>query len=98
MEDSIGTLFFRDKQARMFLALINEAKEWHLADLAKETDVTYIHTSRFVSKCEENGLITTEKHGRIKQLKLTEKGKSVANMLTNIMKELRQPEAATPSQ
>ncbi|MDE1860485.1 MAG: MarR family transcriptional regulator [Candidatus Micrarchaeota archaeon] len=92
MADSIGTLFFKDKQLRLILALTNSAKEWHLSDLSKETNVTYIHTSRFISKCEKYGLVATERHGRIKKLVLTEKGKEIAKGLNSVMEKVKMPE------
>lgn len=93
MSDSIGTLFFKDKQVRLILALSNAAKEWHLSDLSKEANVTYIHTSKFISKCEQYGIVATEKHGRIKRVYLTEKGKEMARILSGAIEKVKSPEA-----
>ena len=91
MNDSIGTLFFKDKQIKLILTLNGEAREWHLTDLAKEANVTYIHTSKFISKCEAYGIISTEKHGRIKRLVLTEKGKEIAKSLAILLEKVKTP-------
>lgn len=93
MNDSIGTLFFKDKQLKLIITLSSTAKEWHLTDLAREAGVTYIHTSKFISKCEQYGIVATEKHGRIKRLYLTEKGQDVAKMLSGIVEKVKAQEA-----
>ena len=87
MKDSLGPLFFKEKQVRIITALMVE-KEWHMADLAKETNVTYIHTSNFLNKCERLGIISSEKHGRIKRVFLTEKGLEIAKGISSIAHKL----------
>ena len=87
MKDSLGTLFFKEKQVRLLTALMAE-REWHIADLAKETNVTYIHTSNFINKCESVGLIASEKHGRIKRIFLTEKGLDIAKGIDLITQKM----------
>lgn len=92
MEDAgkEGMLFLKDKQARLLFALASGNKEWHLADLAKTARVTYIHTSRFIGRCEAAGLVATERHGRIKRLYLTDKGKNVANGMLAIVNSINE--------
>ncbi len=92
MTDNIGTLLFKEKQLRLLLALSNTAKEWYLTDLAKAADVTYIHTSRFISRCESAGLVTTEVHGRMKRLFLTAKGKEIAESIMDVVNRINQKE------
>ena len=87
----------KDKQARIILMLAGSEKEWHLSSIAKETGVTYIHTSRFVSRCEEKGIISSEVHGKLKKIFLTEKGKKIAGDLKSIISkidEVSEPEAS----
>ncbi len=93
VEDS-GTLLFKDKQTRIILSMLDERKEWYLSELAKNSGVTYIHTSRFIKRCETSGLVHTEKHGRTKRVLLTEKGKSIANGLKLLMAEVAKHEPA----
>ncbi len=90
MADAIGMLFFKDKQLRLLLALANGTKEWYLGDLAKAADVTYVHTSRFVSKCQESGIVGMEKHGKAKRIFLTDKGKDVAASLQGVIAKINQ--------
>ena len=93
MADSIGNLLFKDKQLRLLLALSNTSREWHISDLAKAADVTYVHTSRFISRCEESGIVATERHGRAKRVFLTEKGTDVASTLQGVVNKINQPKA-----
>lgn len=82
-------IIFKQKQARILLALSDKSQEWHLDSLAKAANSTYVHASRFITKCEELGLVSTERHGRIKALKLTEKGDDVTKNLSSIMEKLK---------
>ncbi len=86
-KDSLGVLFFKEKQVKLITALIAE-KEWHISDLAKEANVTYIHTSNFFNKCESLGITGSEKHGRIKRIFLTEKGREIAQGLSSISQKM----------
>ncbi len=91
MSDSIGTLLFKDKQLRLLLTLSNgNGKEWYITDLAKAANVTYIHTSRFIGKCEESGIVASEKHGRIKRIFLTPTGREIAESLSGVMLKINQ--------
>lgn len=85
MKDALGTLFLKDKQVRLLFALAKEGREWNLAGLSEEANVTYIHTSRFISKCEAAGIVSVERHGRLKRLALTEKGRDIAGNIAKIM-------------
>ena len=87
MKNSLGTLFFKEKQVRIISALLAD-KEWHISDLAKETNVTYIHTSNFINRCESMGIMGSEKHGRIKRVFLTDKGREIAKELSSISQKI----------
>ncbi|MCL4364844.1 MAG: MarR family transcriptional regulator [Candidatus Marsarchaeota archaeon] len=92
MDDTVGTLLLKDKQAKILSILAGSEKEWHIADLAKAAEVTYVHTSKFIGKCEEAGIVGSERHGRVKRLFLTEKGKDVAKSVSNILDKIRIPD------
>lgn len=98
MADSIGTLFFKDKQVKLLIVLNNQTREWHISDLSKEAGVTYLHTSNFIKKCEEKGLVASEKHGRTKRLVLTEKGREVAKGVSGLVEKIEQAEQARPAE
>jgi DNA-binding MarR family transcriptional regulator len=84
-------LLFKDKQARLLLMLSDSGREWYIADLAKAANVTYIHTSRFLGRCEEAGMVRSEKHGRMKRIFLTEKGIDVARGLADVIGRMQAP-------
>ncbi|MGB9732922.1 MAG: hypothetical protein ACP5P2_02150 [Candidatus Micrarchaeia archaeon] len=91
---SFGKLFLKDKQVRAFLTIAESQQEWNISNLAKEANITYVHLSRFISECEKAGLIESAKHGRIKGIKLTQKGIDVANHLSSIAGIISKQEAA----
>ena len=95
--DSVGTLLFKEKQVRLLMALFNDGREWHISDLAKASDVTYIHTSKFVNRCESLGIIAVERHGRMKRLMLTDKGKEIVNGIVSIRSKI-EPQQAKAAQ
>lgn len=93
MGDGIGMLLLKEKQVRILSALMDRNREWHITDLAKETAVTYVHISKFVKKCEESGLIDSERHGRVKRLVLTDKGEDITRGALSMMEKLGLPDA-----
>ena len=102
MQDSIGSLLFKDKQLRLLLTLSNTSREWHISDLAAAAGVTYVHTSRFLSKCEKSGIVAIERHGRTKRVFLTERGTDIANTIQGVVAKIsqaqQQGEAPKPQQ
>ncbi len=81
-------LLFKGKQVKLLLALTDNSHEWHLTNLSKVANATYVHTSRFISACEEKGIIFSERHGRIKNIRLTPKGSAIAKSVGEIMDKL----------
>ena len=89
MEPKNTVLLFKDKQIRILLAILKQEKQPYISDLAKITGVTYIHTSRFLSSCEKLGLISYERHGKIKTIFLTPKGKEITLQIQSIIEKLK---------
>ncbi len=85
MKDNFD-LFFRRKPALMLIALKNRSKAKYGSVLAKEVDCTYSHAVKILQTLEKLSLVTFEKQGRIKLIKLTKKGKEVAENIENIKK------------
>jgi len=85
-------LFLKEKQAKLLTTLANTGREWHITDLSKEAGVTYIHTSKFIAKCEEHGIVASERHGRVKKLMLTKKGEEIVKDIASIIEKTRQDE------
>lgn len=79
-------LFFRRKPALMLIALkkVNKAKYGSI--LAKEVDCTYSHAVKILQTLEKLGLVVFDKQGRIKIIKLTKKGRDVAEHIESIRK------------
>jgi predicted transcriptional regulator len=77
-------LFFRRKPAMMLIALkkVNKAKYGSI--LAKDVDCTYSHAVKILQTLEKLGLVVFDKQGRIKIIKLTKKGREVADSIENI--------------
>ena len=85
MGDSFD-LFFRRKPALMLIALKKVSRAKYGSQLAKEVDCTYSHAVKILQTLEELGLVSFEKKGRIKIIKLTKKGRDVAENIENIRK------------
>ena len=77
MGDSFD-LFFRRKPAMMLIALRKVSRAKYGSQLAKDVDCTYSHAVKILQTLEEMGLVSFEKKGRIKIIKLTPKGTKVA--------------------
>ena len=77
----MDNILFKDKQLRMLLTLNDSSQSWYLSTLAKHSNSTNVHACNFVNACESLGLAISEKHGKIKTVKLTEKGYKLAELL-----------------
>jgi DNA-binding MarR family transcriptional regulator len=82
-------VFFRKKPALMLVTLKKSGKARYGSLLAKEVDCTYSHAVKILQSLEKLGLVTFEKKGRIKLIKLTKKGQEIADNIDNIKNLLR---------
>ncbi len=87
MKDNFD-IFFRRKPALMLVALKKMSKARYGSLLAKEVDCTYSHAVKILQTLEELGLVSFEKKGRIKLIKLTKKGEGIAEYIDSIRREL----------
>jgi predicted transcriptional regulator len=83
MKDNFD-IFFRRKPALMLVSLKKNTRMRYGSILAKEVDCTYSHAVKILQTLEELKLVVFEKKGRIKVIKLTNKGKDVAEAIKNI--------------
>ena len=83
MKDNFD-IFFRRKPALMLIALKKISRARYGSILAKEVDCTYSHAVKILQTLEKLGLVTFEKKGRIKLIKLTKKGMDIADNIENI--------------
>ena len=84
----IFEVFFRRKPAMILVALRKNGKNRYGSILAKEVDCTYSHAVKILQSLEALSLVGFEKQGRIKLIKLTKKGKEIADAIDNIRRSL----------
>ncbi len=82
-------ILFREKPAGMLIEL-TKRDNIYASLLAKYVDCTYSHVVKILQEMEKNNLIGFSKHGRLKNLNLTEKGKKVAMRIAEIKNILEQ--------
>jgi len=80
----IFNVFFREKPAMMLVTLLNSGPEIYASSLAKTVDCTYSHVVKILQEMQKAGIVTFERQGRLKVLKLTKKGQDVAKNIYNI--------------
>lgn len=83
MEDNLE-IFFRKKPALMMIALKKLSRVRYGSVLAKEVDCTYSHAVKILQTLEDLGLVSFEKKGRMKLIKLTKKGEEVAESIIKV--------------
>jgi len=84
----IFDVFFRKKPAMILVALRKSNKSCYGSVLAKEVDCTYSHAVKILQEMERAKLVSFEKQGRIKTIKLTENGNCVAEFIEKIKERL----------
>ena len=87
MKDNFD-IFFRRKPALMLVALKKVSKARYGSVLAKEVDCTYSHAVKILQTLEHLGLVSFEKKGRIKLIKLTKQGLEIAENIDSIRRQL----------
>jgi len=88
MKDNFD-IFFRRKPALMLVSLKKNIRMRYGSILAKEVDCTYSHAVKILQTLEALGLVEFEKKGRIKLIKLTKKGKVVADAIEDIQRLIK---------
>ena len=92
----MNNILLKQKQAKILVALKDTSQNWYISTLAKATGTTYVHACNFLTSCEALGITSSEKHGKLKFIKLTEKGLRVADMLVTMNSLLNIPEQQKP--
>jgi len=73
----------------MLVALRKSTRSRYGSILAKEIDCTYSHAIKILQGMERLGLVSFEKQGRVKSIKLTKRGQEIADhveRVTDILK------------
>ena len=84
----IFEVFFRKKPAMILVALRKGGRNRYGSVLAKEVDCTYSHAVKILQEMEKARLVSFEKQGRIKTIKLTENGDLIAEFIEKIKARL----------
>ncbi len=85
-------LFLRQKPAKIVLGLKTAKGPVYASILAKQADCTYSHTIKILNSFEQMGMVSFEKTGRIKEVKLTDSGWDIAHNLEAMTKKFIQIE------
>ena len=82
-EVGVAKFFLHIKPAKMLVSLRKGPK--YATILSKEIDVTYSHTVKLLDLFNDFGLVEFEKKGRIKMVKLTDRGEEIAKLLDGLL-------------
>lgn len=84
-EDDLVGLFLRNKPAFILMKIYSCTNKCYASTIAKEVDCTYSHTVRIIQILEKSKIVDFEKKGRIKSIKLTKKGRKIAETLKKLI-------------
>ena len=87
MSSKVEKLLIRKKPVRLLLN-IKLGTSKYVSVLAKEADCTYSHTVKLLDIFQESGLVTFEKQGRIKYVKLTKDGQELATLFESALRKI----------
>lgn len=82
-------IFFRKKPSLMLVSLLEEGKGKYGSLLAKQVDCTYSHAVKILQNLQKLSLVTFEKKGRIKIIKLTDRGRDIGEYIKKIIDRLK---------
>jgi predicted transcriptional regulator len=81
-------MFLREKPVRVLLGLKTSKEYVYATLLSKEADCTYSHAIKILNLFKKSGLVSFEKSGRIKKVRLTEEGWRIARDTEALLKTL----------
>jgi len=87
-KSGIFDVIFREKPAMMLVSLLNSDEPVYGSALAKIIDCTYSHLIKVLNHMKRADLILFERQGRLKLLKLTDRGREVARCIASIRNSL----------
>lgn len=85
-------MFLREKPSKILLDMKSSQGKIYATILSKDTNCTYSHTIKILNLFKKMGLVTFEKKGRIKIIKLTDAGWEIAHNLDAIARKLDEVE------
>lgn len=78
-------IFLNEKPVMTLVVIRRHRDDVYCSVVSKRIDTTYAHTVKIISKLEDKGLIKSEKKGRKKFLKLTDKGEEYADLFIDLL-------------
>jgi len=72
----------------MMIALRDNETSWHLSKLAKSSDTTYVYVTKLISNLQKEGVVSVEQKGKKRIVRLTDKGREIANAIHELMNRL----------
>lgn len=78
-------LFLHEKPVKMLISIRNERAKY-TTQVSKDVDCTYSHTVKVLDLFKKLGLVSFDKKGRIKHVRLTRDGEELALAFEGIMK------------
>lgn len=85
MGEDIEEFFINTKPVKIVVKLDDQFTDNYASAISTEVDATYSHTVRIIQRLEEFEIVETERSGRKKELKLTEKGKELAEVFGELL-------------
>ncbi|MBU3956432.1 hypothetical protein KJ633_08215 [bacterium] len=79
------SLFLHEKPVKMLISLKNERAKY-TTQVSKDVDCTYSHTVKVLNMFKKMGLVSFDKKGRIKHVKLTRDGDELALAFEGVAK------------
>ena len=81
-------IFFKEKPVKTLVSLAKKERVWYASMLCKEIDCTYPHMINILNMFEGEGLIETEGQGRIRIVRLTQRGEDLAHDFENVIRRM----------
>lgn len=86
-KNEMEELFLRRKPVRLLLNVKIGGNPKYVSVLAKDTDCTYSHTVKLLDIFKSMGMVEFEKQGRIKYVKLTADGATLAADFESVLRK-----------
>lgn len=91
-----NNIILKQKQTKILLALKDTSQNWYISNLAKASNTTYVHACNFLVTCEALGIVSSERRGKLKLIKLTDRGNKLADLITAINASINLQEPQKP--
>lgn len=82
----LETMFLHEKPAKLLIKIKEGQGKKYASILSKEVDCTYSHCIRILQEMKKQGLVSFEKGGRTKTVKMTKFGEDIAFAMENIFR------------